>query len=70
MHSCHDMTLYYDSMIGIFLNFFFSVGKLSFHSTNSWTSSGLRENQNPMPYIYSRRFFVHAQTKVFSEHDP
>ena len=44
--------------------------KNSFHPTNSWTSSGLRENWNLAPSICSRRFYVPAQTKVFSEHAP
>ena len=35
--------------------------KTSFHPANSWTSSGLRENGNAMPYMGSMRFFAHAQ---------
>ena len=44
--------------------------KNSFHPTNSWTTSGMRENIKSVPYICSRKFYVHAQTRVFSEHAP
>ena len=44
--------------------------KTRFKPTNSWTLSGLRENRNSTLDICSRRFYVHAQTSVFSKHAP
>ena len=44
--------------------------KTSYHQTNNLTSSGIRENWNSVPYLCSSRFYVHAETRVFSEHAP